>query len=260
MNKNIILIEGKRPTPNTMVIDTMIEDLHDYSFHVICSCNRKEDEGIERKENRIFYYVYDWQMHLYNKKRNILLKLFMRLFIIFLSRFNYMFKRKWITKAYTQASKIIIETGAGTVISESLPFENHQVAEKIKKAMSIKWISYILDPYSENDNCKGRSILFKSIAGKIEKKVYKQCDRVYVFPEIVGIGHVLTGNESNITIIGMPYLKDKGNKQAVYEPADMESIDLVFAGTFLPGIRTGNDAGNIESFSPVITKTENICI
>lgn len=205
MNRALIIMANYSPSPSSVAncMKPLIKKLSEkFIIDVVTDRKRVDIPEYERNNNINIYRVDDYRiMNTYysNKLSKInssyILRLMTKLFISILKASYYlkyvMFAKEQGTGGWQESrvlDKIIEldkEYNYDIMISASLPFQSHYIAEKVKSTRgdSLKWIVFEFDPFAFNDGIKANKRRRKKMYVD-EKRILEKCDAVCLTPEL----------------------------------------------------------------------------
>lgn len=159
-----------------------------------------------------------------------------------------------LERVYNKFEELHSEQNYEVVVSASLPFQNHYIAEKIKDnyGEKIKWITFEFDPYTFN-HALNVSKKRKKQMYEDEKRVFQKSDRVLLTPELYDYyrEHNYFNFSSKVTSLSFANLEpikfDKSNTTTNFMREG--KINCLFTGTLYEDIR--NPSFLLKLFSQV---------
>lgn len=205
MKKVLIILANYFPHPSSVAncMKPLISSLSKV-YDVDILTNRKDANTPEFEENAAadIYRVDDYRamatMHL-NELNTVESSFFLKavtkgltifLKIIYFLRYSFLAKERitggWnIERVYEKYQEMEEKRAYDLVISVSLPFQSHYIAEKIKdhNGDEIRWIAFEFDPFAFNDVIKVSGRHRKKMFSD-EKRILKKCDAIILTPEL----------------------------------------------------------------------------
>lgn len=134
------------------------------------------------------------------------------------------------------------------LISVSYPFYIQEYAWRLKSYFKEKrWITYLLDPYADNQDCSMQERVGRL---KKEKKLFKQCTNIFTVEEIASQAKYSPINEFKNKIQYIPTHLISDNTH-YHKNNETEFVHFVYTGLFYPDIR------NPEKLLQYFTKLPN---
>lgn len=205
MKRVLIILANYYPHPSSVAncMKPLIASLSE-NYHVDILTNRKDvNNAAQEKHNHTMVYRVDDYRAMATMHLNELNKVYSGTFLkgitkagtLFLKTLYFLkyslFARERITggwsadRVYEKFQELDREDRYDLVISVSLPFQSHYIAEKIKdqKGKDIKWIVFQFDPFAYNEvikvTGKHRTRMFAD-----EKRIFAKCDEIILTPEL----------------------------------------------------------------------------
>lgn len=155
----------------------------------------------------------------------------------YLDKMDFGLLKKWIKKN---------NKSYDLVISASHPFYLHEYAAYLKKKLGIKkWVSYILDIYSDSCFTKNQS---EAIENK--KQCFENCDKIFIVDRFIETARVSPVKKYLSKTVPIPYhlITDKTKGQR-FEHND-GSIHLVYGGSLIEQIRNPKKLLEVMRYFP----------
>lgn len=182
--KKVLFITGSiEENANAVCLNKIRQyfNLNEYEVDILCKRElHREQHDQEIEKGKIFYYDNYYEPIIEKLKKKgidlykvnpiigLPIRIFCRLKTIFLSYIGY----KKIIKLENKKNHY------SAIISFSMPFNSHVIAEKVKKILKkIKWIAYMYDPLAYNYTLP---IERADSRKKIEEKTFKNADKVFL--------------------------------------------------------------------------------
>lgn len=226
MKRVLIIMANHSPDPSSVAncMAPFINRISE-SFKVDIITDRKKLDvsKYETDENISIYRVDDYRSMnttYCNKLNEInstgLLRIITRIFTWILKSFYYiqyvLFAKErgtggWqIKRVYKKCCELAENNRYDLMISVSLPFQSHYIAEKIKniKDRSLNWIVFEFDPFYFNKEISANKIMKKRMY-KEEKRILKKCDCICLTPELYEFYKKINFIQYNTKVNMMPF-------------------------------------------------------
>ncbi|GAB1431750.1 hypothetical protein MASR2M29_03750 [Spirochaetota bacterium] len=272
MNRVLIVLGNYSPSPSSVAncMKPLINKLLDiYTVDVVTDRKKVDISEYEKKKNINIYRVDDYRImnttysnELNKIKSSSLIRCMTKLFTRILKISYYLryvlFAKEQGTGGWEEKRVLekIIELDKkhhyDIIISVSLPFQSHYVAEKLKniRGDNLKWIVFEFDPFTLNSTIKVNKRRRKKM-GIDEKRILKKCDAICLTPELYDYYNKVNFIQltSKVNILPFANLKQiefdfiKVNNNFMIE----NKINCLFTGQIYADIR--NPKRLLEAFS-----------
>ena len=142
--------------------------------------------------------------------------------------------RLWIRPAFQKAIQICDMHDIDFLISVSLPFSSHCVAQRIKKINSLPWLADVGDPFELGKaHNKHRRRLEK------EKSILNQCDAITVTTSSLASSYQssLKNHSGRVSMIGPMSSPLVDESALIHSRTENDPIKLGYFGTFYRNVR-----------------------
>lgn len=233
-------------TPNSNCLEMIIKELkQEYQIDILTSRKSETDLNFEEYDGVKVHRINDWYFmsseEILMEKGYIknLINIPKRLF----NKFCRYFLRPdisfgWKEKAIEKSQIMQSQNNYDLIFSISLPFSSHIIAYELKKKYpNLFWITYDLDPYSDNRTYLGmRYYIYRHFNKKIENNIRKTADITAMTPELLTFYKSNKHITLNKTVeMPLPLISDI-NKINVTN-LNNESINIVYTGMLYKDIR-----------------------
>lgn len=273
MKKVLVIMGNHSPMPSSVAncMQPLIERLCDEGWHVDIVTDRKSMDvaQYEQSNNADIYRIDDSRtmaIILLNQLKKVQLPAFLRaivkIFANLLKALIYaMYHFKGMEKEFSGWNEKEIVSHClkldeiqhyDAILSISLPFKPHLIAEELKKQMqrAIKWFVFEFDPYTFNET----TTLSKRRKARLleqETSVFQNCDHLFLTPELYRFYEKtpLKKYLDKATAIFFANMKENIYPDSVTEKIEFHTscINALFAGRVYEDIR--NPRYTLEVFS-----------
>lgn len=245
-------------------VDKYVQELKDkYNFFIIT----KTYQSIIKKNNRYnICYISNWMHRIIVRSdnnitngRNVcinkLLLMFVNLYKLIITQFCYPTSGSWETREYYNALlRLHREVKLDVILAVSNTFFTQLAATKFKKEHSdVKYISFIYDPFSENDvyyQYKLFKSFWKKLNVKHEELVYQKADIIFFSEEMYKF--VFTAFDFDYTKAKSMHFTLTNFQRGESKVCKPNEIKLIYAGALYKKIR------NPEYMLSVLSQLTNI--
>jgi glycosyltransferase involved in cell wall biosynthesis len=205
MKKVLIILANYSPNPSSVAncMKPLIEKLsQEHHVDVITDRKRKDVPIFEKRNNVDVYRVDDRRImntisvnEMIRTDSSLITRIFLK-FFAFISKTAYFFRYTlfsfekisggWeIDRVSTKVNDLDKVFDYDVVISASLPYQSHLIAEKLKilKGENIKWIVFQFDPFTYNGEIKANKNKRRKMS-IVENRIFDQCDCIILTPEL----------------------------------------------------------------------------
>lgn len=274
MKSILVIVAHYSPDPSSVAscLHPLLQELSKaYSIDILTDRKRLEDSSYEKCENLAIHRIENFRLMAVNKLNDLkkinftrFTKLFTRFFILALKTLYYLrydlFAREqgsggWTVKrAYQKYLELNDQHPYDMVISASLPFQSHFIAEKIKKNRgdSILWHAFEFDPYAYNDSIVVNRFRRRQMR-KSEANLFDRCDHLWLTLELFNFYQATSSFRLSPKVTPLPYANlvpiELSPIKKCHNYVQGKEISCLFIGSFYHDIR--NPGKLLDLFSKV---------